>query len=384
MRGGDAASLTQRRGYPKPSQSTFLDLPTGEEDDRAAAYTSPPGKKHDQTPIRKGGRQEPWIVQKIEAFSKASVYTKATYGWVLVSLAVAWMGFRGIRHGHASVWLTCGATSCDLEITPPGPPKVTRVTILREQLIRSAAVKAGPDGNVVRVLEGTAAGGTFPHKYGAKKKKKGKNPRYDVSDKGPDEDGNYDSYVIVASEFGPDTSNDDDDAGSTGVQDASEQKKSSRTGRHPTNSLESLSSIGVVPNEAGEYVIQMRRFNLGQSRRKAMTTVTRVNSYIRNRRHKLQIRETKHVAWQSIVAIVFGIFSLILSLLCGQFWEPEPIHHRVAGPGTRIGGGRPPPRRAPPANPGLHGIRQDRRGNTTTTNGYGGSYGGYSPQKRSY
>ena len=146
----------------------------------------------------------------------------------------------------------CGATSCDLEITPPGPPKVTRVIILREQLIRSTAVKAGPDGNVVRVLEGTAAGGTFPHKYGAKKKKKGKNPRYDVSDKGPDEDGNYDSYVIVASEFGPDTSNDDDDAGSTGVQDASEQKKSSRTGRHPTNSLESLSSIGVVPKVAGD------------------------------------------------------------------------------------------------------------------------------------
>ena len=378
MRGGDA-SLTQRRGgYPKPSQSTFLDLPTGEEDDQAAAFTSPPGKKHDQAPLRKGGRHEPWLVRKIEAFSKASVYTKATYGWVLVSLAVAWMGFRGIRHGHASVWLTCGATSCDLEITPPGPPKVTRVTILREQLVRSEAVKADPDGNVVRVLEGTAAAGVLPHRYAAKKKKKGKNPRYDVGDKGPDEDGNYDSYVLVASEFGPDKANDDDDGATEGTEAQNQQKKPPRIGRHPTNSLEPLSRI-VQPNEAGEYVMQMRRFNLGQSRRKALTTVTRINSYIRNRRHKLQIRETKHVAWQAIVAIVFGIFSLILSLLCGQFWEPEPIHHRVGGPGMRAGGGRPPPRRAPPANPGLHGIRQDR----SRQSGYG-NYGGYSPQKRSY
>lgn len=380
MRGGDA-SLTQRRGgYPKPSQSTFLDLPTGEEDDRAAAFTSPPGKKHDQAPLRKGGRHEPWLVRQIEAFSKASVYTKATYGWVLVSLAVAWMGFRGIRHGHASVWLTCGATSCDLEITPPGPPKVTRVTILREQLVRSEAVKADPDGNVVRVLEGTAAAGVLPHRYAAKKKKKGKNPRYDVGDKGPDKDGNYDSYVLVASEFGPDKANDDDDGVAQGTEAKNDQKKPPRTGRHPTNSLEPLSRI-VQPNEAGEYIIQMRRFNLGQSRRKALTTVTRINSYIRNRRHKLQIRETKHVAWQAIVAIVLGIFSLILSLLCGQFWEPEPIHHRVGGPGMRAGGGgRPPPRRAaPPANPGLHGIRQDR----SRQSGYG-NYGGYSPQKRSY
>jgi len=378
MRGGDA-NLTQRRGgYPKPSQSTFLDLPTGEEDDQAAAFTSPPGKKHDQAPLRKGGRHEPWLVRKIEAFSKASVYTKATYGWVLVSLAVAWMGFRGIRHGHASVWLTCGATSCDLEITPPGPPMVTSITILREQLIRSDAVKADPDGNVIRVLEGSAAAGTLPHKYAAKNKKKRKNPRYDVGDKGPDEDGNYDSYVLVASEFGPDKSNEEDGEVNDGTKDKKERKKLPKTGRHPTNSLEPLSRI-VQPNEAGEYIVQMRRFNLGQSRRKALTTVTRINSYIRNRRHKLQIRETKHVAWQAIVAIVLGIFSLILSLLCGQFWEPEAIRHRVGGPGTRLGGGRPPSRRDPPANPGLHGIRRDRNGQS----GYG-NYGGYSPQKRSY
>jgi hypothetical protein len=91
--------LTQRAGYPRQPQ-TFLDLPTGEEDQRAAAYASPPGKKHDQAPIRKGGRQEPWLVRKIQAFSKASFYTKATYVWLLLSLVIAWTGFRGIRHGH--------------------------------------------------------------------------------------------------------------------------------------------------------------------------------------------------------------------------------------------------------------------------------------------
>lgn len=393
----ESSGLTQRAGYPRQPQG-FLDVPTGEEDEQAAAYTSPPGKKHDQAPIRKGGRHEPWLVRKIEAFSKASFHTKATYFWLTISLMVAWMGFRGIRHGHASVWLTCTSQSCELEITPPGPPKVTRITILREQLIRADVVKADSKGTVVRVLEGTAAAGAMPHKYtAANKRKKGKNkaPRYDTGDKGPDEDGNYDSYVLVVSEHGPDTS-DADDSNSSGEK-KEKTRKPPRPRRHPTNSLEPLNRI-VESNDDGEYVFHMRRFNLGQSRRKALTTVTRINSYIRNRRHKLQVRETKTVAWQSIVAIVLGLFSLILSLLVGQFWEPEHVH-RVIGPGTRFANGRSStgstnrPRRAPPAASGLHGYSSSttsgRRGPTSagssrSSSGYGAYNRPNAPQKRSY
>ena len=296
------------------------------------------------------------------------------------------------------MWLTCTSKSCELEITPPGPPKVTRITILREQIIRSDVVKVDADGEVVRVLEGTAASGVMPHRYtSADKKKRGKakGPRYDLGDKGPDEDGNYDSYVLVIREDGADTSasaNEKEDGvdvdGDGDVSSGSEDGKTQRKpGKHPTNSLEPLNRI-IEPNDKGEYIFHMRRFNLGQSRRKALSTVTRINSYIRNRRHKLAVRETKHVAWQAIVAIVLGLFSLILSLLCGQFFEPEHIHS-VIGPGTRSrslrsAGSR--PRRAPPAAAGLYSSSSNpsnsRRGpganNYTSNSGYG-AYGGYRP-----
>mmetsp|Transcript_32987 Transcript_32987/g.71388 ORF Transcript_32987/g.71388 Transcript_32987/m.71388 type:complete len:409 (+) Transcript_32987:207-1433(+) len=403
--------LTQRAGYPRQPQ-TFLDLPRGEEDELAAAYASPPGKKHDQAPIRKGGRQEPWLVRKIEAFSKASLHTKATYVWLLLSLAIAWTGFRGIRHGHASVWLTCTSKSCQLEITPPGPPKVTRITILREQIIRSDVVKVDADGEVVRVLEGTAASGVMPHRYtSANKKKRGKatGRKHDLGDKGPDEDGNYDSYVLVIREDGADTSasakekedgiNGEGEGEGEGVTSGGEDGRTQRKpGEHPTNKLEPLNRF-IEPNDIGEYIFHMRRFNLGQSRRKALSTVTRINSYVRNRRHKLAVRETKHVAWQAIVAIVFGLFSLILSLLCGQFFEPEHVHS-VIGPGTRSRSVRSAdsrPRRAPPAAAGLYtsnsssspsNSRRGPGGNNYKSNSGYGAYGGYRQemhrQKRCY
>ena len=299
----------------------------------------------------------------------------------------------------ASVWLTCNSQTCELEITPPGPPKVTRITILREQIIRSDVVKVDADGKVVRVLEGTAAAGVMPHRYApaSKKKKKSGNAkasRYDMGDKGPDDDGNYDSYVLVIRELGAETSASEEDK-EEGADNDGEDEKLPKSVRHPTNSLEALRSI-IQPNDSGEYVFHMRRFNVGQSRRKALSTVTRINSYIRNRRHKLAVRETKHVAWQAIVAIVLGLFSLILSLLCGQFFEHEQTH-RVVGPGTRIHNegfaGR--PRRAPPAAAGLRASRVSSRSSTTrrspgasnqkSYSGYG-AYGGYRPdtQKRSH
>lgn len=296
------------------------------------------------------------------------------------------------------MWLTCNSQSCELEITPVGPPSVTRITILREQLIRSDVVKVDTDGRVVRVLEGTAAAGEMPHRYtpsSQKKRGKTKAPRYDRGDKGPDDEGYYDSYVLVISEHGADTPTSGEEK-KDDIDSGGEDEKVPKSGRHPTNNLEPLRRI-IEANDNGEYIFHMRRFNVGQSRRKALTTVTRINSYIRNRRHKLAVRETKHVAWQAIVAIVLGLFSLILSLLCGQFFEPEQSH-RVVGPGTRSRNGSSAgrPRRAPPAATGLHvsssssSLSTVRRGpsarNHKSSSGYG-AYGGYRPdprQKRSY
>jgi len=48
-----------------------------------------------------------------------------------------------------------------------------------------------------------------------------------------------------------------------------------------------------------------------------------ITNYADGKRDALIIREIRNVAWQGIIGIIFGMFSFLLCLLIGQFWEPE-------------------------------------------------------------
>lgn len=84
-------------------------------------------------------------------------------------------------------------------------------------------------------------------------------------------------------------------------------------------------------NAMGEYVLIMRRYNIGHTKRKVATIVTRIKQYSKEHRSRITVREKRNVRWQGILGIVFGMFSLLLALLGGQFSDPKPT---LGGPGV--------------------------------------------------
>lgn len=80
-------------------------------------------------------------------------------------------------------------------------------------------------------------------------------------------------------------------------------------------------------------VIPMRKFNLGQTKRRTRTMKGKIDSFINLKRHQLIIKENAAVSWKGILALVFGLFLLMLTFLIGQFYE-EPTA-QLKGPGTR-------------------------------------------------
>eukprot|EP00525_Craspedostauros_australis_P002925 CAMPEP_0198119632 /NCGR_PEP_ID=MMETSP1442-20131203/26408_1 /TAXON_ID= /ORGANISM="Craspedostauros australis, Strain CCMP3328" /LENGTH=230 /DNA_ID=CAMNT_0043778143 /DNA_START=134 /DNA_END=826 /DNA_ORIENTATION=+ len=194
-------------------------------------------------------------------------------------------------------------------MTPPGARTKT-IVFSRRQLISAQAVLVDKGGKFVEfdttrfdpVGRGKAA-----------KKKKG-------SYKGPDENGNYRSYAlkIKKSTAGLDTENE------AGAED-----------EVPDGDFSPIANyIEEIEEEDGtHYMLYMRKFGLAQSRTRVRSNVNKVESYVRKRRQKLIIKENASLPWQGILCLVFGLMGILLTMLVGQFWEPEPRRH--GGPGAR-------------------------------------------------
>jgi len=295
-----------------------------------------------------------------------------------------------------SVWLDCTTQGCDLTISPPpNRGAKTKVKFHRDQIVRSDVVRTDVDGNV----RSTEAVGSTSSSWadsgrgggGSKKGKYGKYGKYAAGgyngQLGPDENGLYESYVLILKEREPTAFA--GDGGASATDPNSEQTTTERN-------LAPLFAH-VEPNEStGEYKVDMRMFNRGQTRRSASTMATRINAYTRNRRHKLVLRENRNVPWQGVVMIVVGILSAVLSLLLGQLWEEDeikpvvrqPVRRRPQSAQTGYGsyGGYKP--QAPSQRRGVGSARQGGGGGAASSarprmGGSSGTYGGYRPQQQS-
>jgi len=214
----------------------------------------------------------------------------------------------------ASIHLICHTEECTFSVSPRGWAGSHKVSFPRQQLLKVEAMKVDAEGNFVELSPRLDNFHDVPNKGKGPKKKT-------TSYKGPDKHGHYPSYRITLRES---TNNE------------SEQTGDSVDGavKLPDVSLAKLAPFLDQGENREEFTIIIRKYNIRQSRRRVKTTVQKIDSYIKNRRHKLTVKENCPPSWQGILLLVLGIFGLLLTLLIGQFWEPE-AHSNMRGPGTR-------------------------------------------------
>lgn len=260
-----------------------------------------------------------------KAWKTSSIHTKITYYATLGCLFSAYFGYRWLRWSHASVHLICHTQECTFSITPKGWQGHHSVTFPREQLVRAEAMKVDNEGSFVALSPRLDDFDDVPGKGKNKHKKK------TTSYKGPDKRGHYPSYRIVLKEF-------------TKMPDHHSSVKQGGDGAAPEEELSNeiedvrLTSLENWMTRGEEFTMGLilRQHGIFQSRRRVKTTVQKIDSYIKRRRHKLTVKENTAPSWQGILFLVLGIFGLLLTLLIGQFWEPEPPRRKpISAPGTR-------------------------------------------------
>ena len=306
----------------------------------------------------------------VKAIRTADGFTKGTYIWLFISLFFVWTGWSWIRSDSSSMILECNANGCTLTINTPkaflprntplndvGKRKSKRknkIQIWREQLVRADNIKWDPQSDQIVENYGNNSP-TYSNnqnnndsgedeeqpmnykndKHGRKKKyerykRKYNTNGYNYRTGGPDEDGNYDSYVVVLRDPLPSTAESDaveDHEESPSMKMARQmQEQHKRMASDPNSLANRLAPYAVAADgnelaSSTEYILHLRDFNVGYTRRMARTVVSKINAYVKGRRSSFIIRESRPIPWQGLVMLILGIFSTVLCLLIGQFWE---------------------------------------------------------------
>lgn len=262
--------------------------------------------------------------------------------------------------------LDCHAGGCTLTVHTPykfvptslsgGIPtkksfkRSTKIEIARDQLVRAENIKWDPKSKVIvenyginappnaSGIQNEGEGDDYerrPKKPRDKRKYKQKYPKYKKKSEnwnsGPDANGNYDSYVLVLRDslslVENEAENDPNESPSQGMDRRMAAQRLSAM--NDPNSLSSLLAPFIINDKSTnadisssmEFIIHPRVFNLGQTRRLARTSVAQINAWTKRRRAHCIVRESRPVAWQGLVLLILGIFSFVLCLLIGQFWE---------------------------------------------------------------
>lgn len=266
-----------------------------------------------------------------KAWRKASVHTKGSYYALLGCILLIYFGYRWLRWNHSSIHLICHTEECTFSITPQGWMGSHKVSFPRHQLLLAQAMKVTKEGKFVSL---SPRMDDFQDPPG---KGKNKNKKKTTSYKGPDRNNHYPSYRITFREKivkNRKQQPDDNDPEQTG--DSVDGSPQLNIPDVPLTDVAPF--LEKVHDQEGDYVNQLsliiRQFGIFHSRRRVKTSVQKIDSYIKRRRHKLTVKENTPPAWQGILMLVLGIFGLLLTCLIGQFSEPETTR-RQAGPGTR-------------------------------------------------
>lgn len=288
----------------------------------------------------------------LKAARNASAYTRNSYIWTFTSLFIIIYCYRSLWYHYATTFLNCEGDFCSLYILPPHRGKSIRMKFNRQQLILAKSFRVDNQGI-------------------------GQN---DIEYKGQTLE--YDSYGIVLNQYGQDAyvdpfelqrrtslekeidldltpedvdMKDVEKYGSALFTDPDLRKKVAAEKKlHKKSSSEEDSPVEHKYNKRydlpdlkklepyarkemdGQYFLTLRKYNVEHKKRRVTALVNRINLYAKGRKDKLVIRENRIIIWYHIVGIVFAVFSFILSLLIGQFADPEKeTRRRPRGPGSR-------------------------------------------------
>jgi hypothetical protein len=286
------------------------------------------------------------------AWKRASGYTKGTYYCLLACILFIYFGYRWLRWSHckiscrcfvysgiivaesgsicfcwfsflvASISLVCHTEECTFSITPHGWNGHHKVTFPRSQLVNVEGVKVTKAGDFVDLSPRLD---NFHDKPRASKNKSKHNAKQSTSYKGPDQNGHYPSYRLTLRE----TSGEQ-----TGDSVPGDPELSNRMKDTPLTNVKLF--MDDVDGDRSAFTFILRKMNIYQSRRRVKSTVQKIDSYIKRRRHKLTVKESTPPSWQGILLLVVGIFGIVLTALIGQFSESdETPKRRQGGPGTR-------------------------------------------------
>jgi hypothetical protein len=308
-----------------------------------------------------------------KAIRSADGFIKGTYAWLFVSIFSIYFGSVWIFRNSASIVLNCQADGCTFNIhTPygyvpkksingiiPTADKSKRKTIIeikRDQLVRADNIKWDPESQAVvenyglgspsyssqQQSEDEDVGGEgvgdsrrptkpwnkhkrYKNKKTDRNKKKNKGKYKSYYRTGPDANGNYDSYAVVVRDPLPSSFNgveesDPDESPSKRMQRQMLARHNSMM-NDPNSFASLIAPFAITSNDSMEYIIHLRDFNVGQTHRLPRTSVSKVNAYTTGRRTNFVLRESRPVKWQGLVLLIVGIFSLVLCLLLGVFWE---------------------------------------------------------------
>jgi len=246
---------------------------------------------------------------------------------------------------YATTYIKCEKDACKLIIITPHRQRGLKLQFHREQIISSRAYKVDENGE-------TGFGKSFEHEsYGILFNQYGKGASFDLqrdelhrkvdealTEEDMEEMGKYGSAAFTDPDLREKFAKQKRSAAEKDVNildttddDERNRKESLKNFGFP--SLDSLKDFAVREGD-GQYLLTMRKYSVGHKRRRVTALVNKINLYAKGTKDKLLVRENRIIVWQAIVGMIFGVFSFLLSLLIGQYSEPEK-KTRARGPGSR-------------------------------------------------
>lgn len=260
----------------------------------------------------------------VQSWQRSSVTFRRTTQAALFFLFLIYMGYRTIRYGNAHIQLNCLSTECLISVQPIGWKKQVKLTVSRSQLIQALAVRTLKDGSFVSDDKVSTDNHSRQHQNNKGKSKSKKNSS---SYKGPDSEGYYISYGVYLRDKDARTDENNASPNSADIP--------------PVSLAPLLEYLTPVKDQEGQYRLTMSHFGNFQSRRRVRTMVQKTTSYVKRRRQKILIKESRPPSWQGIVMVVIGIIGTLLSILLGQVWEEEDLTRRPKKPVVRHSQQRP-------------------------------------------